>query len=414
MSNYYGYRDVKVLIAEKLMTMDGWKVYGYSPDNSDPYTDYYDPAYWGGIAEKNGYILCVGINREAQAEEIRDYINGNAVDTSIYEKIEKLQEMTIDRGATEGEAATAQKMIERLQDKLSEQQEQARQYTVTGTIPAHMANPPRMNWHIEKDGVYIAKGNGILKYSSIWYDYKHQDRDILDSHRELIKQFDAFINKIDTTCGGMIGNGDLETYEKVKVTEYKRENVAVEDADGCIKEGQCFIVKTSFNYGHNKDYVYKIHETEYNGKKSYYAYKLNGKLTKECTGQANPGNYWRISDNFLKWFEKRALAWCHIEEVNTPYEVEKVVKKVIKSEQKQRNATESKPAEGVDKYTYKVSEDVDTRTNEKIYLVKIVEKLTKDEYINVNKYIKSLGGYYSKFKHAFLFKENPSELLSIA
>lgn len=35
MSNYWEYRDVKVLIAERLMTMDGWKVYGYHADNSD-------------------------------------------------------------------------------------------------------------------------------------------------------------------------------------------------------------------------------------------------------------------------------------------------------------------------------------------------------------------------------------------
>lgn len=66
----------------------------------------------------------------------------------------------------------------------------------------------------------------------------------------------------------------------------------------------------------------------------------------------------------------------------------------------------------VNAYTYEVSEDTDTRTGEKIFLVKVSEKLSREEYIAVNKYIKSLGGYYSKFKHAFLFKENPSEKLN--
>lgn len=61
-------------------------------------------------------------------------------------------------------------------------------------------------------------------------------------------------------------------------------------------------------------------------------------------------------------------------------------------------------------YTYTVTEDIDTRDDSKIYLVKVEEKLTKDEYIQVNKYIKSLGGYWSRFKHAFLFKEYPKEL----
>lgn len=60
-----------------------------------------------------------------------------------------------------------------------------------------------------------------------------------------------------------------------------------------------------------------------------------------------------------------------------------------------------------------MTEDTDTRDGSKIYLVKVAEKLSRDEYIQVNKYIKSLGGYYSKFKHAFLFKENPSDKLNI-
>lgn len=30
MSTYYQYKDVKVMMAHKLMTMDGWKVYGWN------------------------------------------------------------------------------------------------------------------------------------------------------------------------------------------------------------------------------------------------------------------------------------------------------------------------------------------------------------------------------------------------
>ena len=44
MSNYYEYREVKVMIAHKLMGMEGWKVYGYKEDRSDSMTDYWDPA----------------------------------------------------------------------------------------------------------------------------------------------------------------------------------------------------------------------------------------------------------------------------------------------------------------------------------------------------------------------------------
>ena len=41
------------------------------------------------------------------------------------------------------------------------------------------------------------------------------------------------------------------------------------------------------------------------------------------------------------------------------------------------------------------------------------EKLNRNEYLEVAKMIKSLGGYYSRFKHAFIFKDDPSSKLGI-
>lgn len=462
MSNYYDYREVKVMIAHKLMSIEGWKVYGYKEDRSDSMTDYWDPANWDGIAEKNGYILCVDVYGAAEPQEIKKYnYSGFTYDSSIAEKIKKLEAMTVERGASEAEAESAKNMIKRLQEKAEKATENAEKYIVVGTIPGHMAHPPKMNWHIEKDGVIIAKGNGILKFADIWryynYDrdmewlneYKQDKKAYADKHTQdlinrgyydreedarrnterhiedleedikLIDKFEAFINKLDTTCGGLLGEGDGVIYEKVTVTEYKKENKVVEDAAGSLKEGQCFILKTNFNYGRYKGFTYRIHEKTYeDGQKRYFAYKLNGKKTKECTGKADQSNCWWIYDTekFLKWFSQNALAWCHIEEVKTPYEVEKVVKKTIKAEKKADTSFAGETAQteepGINAYTYEISEDTDTRTGEKIFLVKVAEKLSREEYITVNKYIKSLGGYYSKFKHAFLFKENPAEKLN--
>ena len=124
-----------------------------------------------------------------------------------------------------------------------------------------------------------------------------------------------------------------------------------------------------------------------------------------------------MHDNLTKWIEKGSITWCHIEEVKTPYEVEKVVKKTIKTEKKNTKTAETTDIASTEKinvnnYTYEVTEDTDTRDNSKIYLVKVAEKLSREDYIKVNKYIKSIGGYYSKFKHAFLFKEDPTTLLN--
>lgn len=460
MSTYYEYKDVKVMIAHKLMNVEGWKVYGYSPNESDSMTDYYSPAHWGGIAEKNGYILCVDVCGAREPEEIRKYnYSGFSYDNKIMEKIAKLETMTVERGASEQEEASAKTSIERLQKKAETATENNNKYTVIGTIPGHIAHPSRCNWHIEKNGIIIAKGNGILKYSSIdsYYSYENYmkdykefktlgadawekentkyllnhsyhyeteedaikgakyNRERLEKDIILIEEFEKFISKLDTTCGGLLGEGDGTIYEKVTVTEYKKELKAFDTETGSIAEGQLFKLKSNFNYGHNKGQVFRIHETEYNGRKSYHAYKLNGKRTKECTGNADTSNQWRtFSEKFLKWIEEGTISWCELQEVKTPYEVEKVVKKTIKTEKK--SGAEGKTIEETQKtannYTYEVSVDVDTRTNEKIYLVKVVEKLNREEYLQVNKYIKSLGGYYSKFKHAFLFSKNPAEALN--
>ncbi len=177
MSNYYGYREVKVMIAHKLMTMDGWKIYGYHPDESDFMTDYYSPVHWDGVAEKNGYVLCVNIYGEAKPQEVRSYSNKSATgNKDIMEKIAKLEAMTVERGASEAEAASAKASIEKLQKKMSESKEE---YVVVDTVPGHMAHPSKMNWHLEKDGVIVLKGNRILKYSSV-YNYYNYERDLKD------------------------------------------------------------------------------------------------------------------------------------------------------------------------------------------------------------------------------------------
>lgn len=460
MSTYYQYQDVGVMIAHKLMSLEGWKVYGYHADESDSMTDYYSPAYWGGIAEKNAYILVVNNSYAREPEEIRKYnYSGFIYDRSIIEKIQKLEQMTVERGASEAEETSAKAAISKLQKKAEEDTENRNKYVVVGLIPGHMANPPRCNWHIEKDGIIIAKGNGILKYASVdsYYRYPHykesmeefkkdkkkyfddwaQDQfmrgyystlekaleaaqsrlEDMEKDAKMIADFEAFINKIDTTCGGLLGEGDGVIYEKVKVTEYKTEQKAVETTTGSVKDGQCFILKTSFNCGRYKGLVYRIHEVGEEEKKYFTAYKLNRKLTKECHGLANQNNTWYIgtSDNLTKWIEKGAISWCDIQEVKTPYEVERVVKKTIKvtkTGKKQTTIAEATPENISSNLHFEISEDTDTRTNEKIYLVKVVKKLSREDYVKVNQYIKSLGGYYSKFKHAFLFKEDPTKLLN--
>lgn len=449
MSNYYDYREVKVMIAHRLMALDGWKVYNYSPDESDSMTDYYCPATWGGVAEKNGYVLCVDVYGAREPQEIRKYNHTDfSYDRNIADKIKKLEAMTVERGASEAEAESALVMIERLQKKAEAETEIKEKYVVVGMIPGHQAHPNKCNWHIEKDGIIIAKGNGILKYSGIYYkeNYKRRTEDEIreqirrtnsgrswfndteleksvkyqmEEQEETLKlksDFDKFINKIDTTCGGLLGEGDGFIYEKVTVTEYKKENKAVETVSGEVKDGQHFILKGSFNHNCYRGLVYRIHENKTERGSYFTAYKLNGKLTKECTGSASQNNRWgTFGDKFLKWVEQGLISFCEIQEVKVPYEVEKVAKKKVttsKSTKVEETEEQQKKETDSNIYTYEILEDVDTRDSSNIWVVKVKDSLSREEYKELNKYMGDIGGYYSRFKHGFIFKENPSDLLN--
>lgn len=170
MSNYYEYRDIKVKIAERLMTMDGWKIHGYKPDESDAMTDYWSPANWGGVAEKNSHILCVAVYG-AVKETIRyDYVSSASVG---YDKIRKSEATTQANGAGAQEEKSTKKSIENLLAKVKESESTEKKEI--GRIPAHMENPGRCNWHMEKDGVSIraflfCKTRSII-YLNIYYLY---------------------------------------------------------------------------------------------------------------------------------------------------------------------------------------------------------------------------------------------------
>lgn len=63
---------------------------------------------------------------------------------------------------------------------------------------------------------------------------------------------------------------------------------------------------------------------------------------------------------------------------------------------------------GTEAAEYDISEDVHTKTGEKLWIVKILKSLSRDEYISEKQHMSELGGYYSKFKHGFVFKADPT------
>lgn len=80
-----------------------------------------------------------------------------------------------------------------------------------------------------------------------------------------------------------------------------------------------------------------------------------------------------------------------------------------KTTPKQKKAPEIAQKAG---YTYKITRGEDTRDGSALWVVRIEETLDKSAYIAENNRMKALGGYYSKFKHGFVFRFDPTEKLS--
>lgn len=100
----------------------------------------------------------------------------------------------------------------------------------------------------------------------------------------------------------------------------------------------------------------------------------------------------------------------------------KIVPKTARIKKQKNEAAKTKKAEPEQKekapaieekasYTFKVTHGEDTRDGSELWVVRIQETLSKDEYIRINKLMKDLGGYYSKFKHGFIFRFEPSVVL---
>lgn len=79
---------------------------------------------------------------------------------------------------------------------------------------------------------------------------------------------------------------------------------------------------------------------------------------------------------------------------------------------KEKKTSNEKVAVAEIEQEYEIKETKHTKTNEVIFVVKIVHTLTREEYKKVAEKMKQLGGYYSKFVHGFVFKENPASLLA--
>lgn len=453
--SYYEMRDSKVSIAHALMGL-GWKVYDYKADESDSMTDYYSPANWGGIATKNGYILVIDNKYNSNSgKEITKYNPAGNLSLDDRNKIEKLQSMTTERGATEAEETTAKAAIEKIQNKISG----ISAYEVIDTYPEYMGNPGRSKWHIEKDGKIFDKGTGLTKFSELerrWmFDYntleykegykkvnqwnselgdsERVDRVPTDELIKLTKAFNNLIKRFENVVAGvtMTGDGTEET---------EKEGLKAESRRGykkAIKKEK----KTSLKMvGVNRDYIlvgdyltfphhghyWKV-TSEYMQKgmwkgveesKQAFVYEIVGAESRGYQQLKNPKRYYDYEFRMLKSLEEGKVKIFELKEVTEIIEVEKwekIDKTTYNSNQetapeKKEESQEAITINNTNQFT--IEQRQHTKTNENIWVCKLVNTVSKEEFKSILIDIKKKGGYYSKFVGGFVFNFDPTELLN--
>ena len=468
-SLYYEMRDAKVRIAEEL-SHRGWEIIGFKEDESDSMTDYYSPANWNGIATKNGFILCVDCSSPAERKEIKKYNYGNCLNQSDIEKIKKLEALTQDRGATEGEEDNAQRMIEKIKANTSDKPT----YEVTGYTIAHMANPGKCKWHIEKDGCLYDKGIGITKYADVpesymfdintmeykesykycsYYDYDksedvRKERTLSEREEKVTKELKALILKWERITNSMNGmyNGTKENRKEAEeqATDEKMEKVTVKETKIVLrmievtnrKEIKVNDYITVSHHGHywkiTSEYMQKGTWKGVQESKKAFIYEIVGSESRGYQSLKNPKSYYNYEFRMLKEMELGNIKIFELKEVEEVTEVEKWVKINKKKETiykeketiKDYNSDTVTTSEGntatntvtsaTAKYNFTITEEQDTRDNSTLWVVRLTDKLEREQWKEYNELMKSNKGYYSKFKGGHIFKENPTDKLNVS
>lgn len=191
--NYYDRKSVSATLAVALKA-EGWTVYRYKEDKSDSMTDYYDPASWlGGVASHPSGALFVCDHSDGTPEAIPVHEQLRIVEPCMhcnqtgeepggwtladararpqeYNRHVLVRQYGEDAVASGKVFAGCSSVVSPIPFKdggvekctkchgSGEIQTGTAQGKLLHTIPAHLANPPRTNWHLERDGRVVRSG----------------------------------------------------------------------------------------------------------------------------------------------------------------------------------------------------------------------------------------------------------------
>lgn len=134
-------------------------------------------------------------------------------------------------------------------------------------------------------------------------------------------------------------------------------------------------------------------------------------ILKDVDSFVNSYNY-DDSDSMTDYFNVNFYYFnCKYSEVKIVPKVARVSKKDYTPRAPKETKESTTAALETNGENFTVTESEHTKTHEKIYLVKCLVSLSRDDYKLLNNLFKDNGGYYSRFTHSFIFKNDPTEFL---
>ena len=282
---YYEKERAKVNLALALK-QEGWELFGYHGDESDMMTDYYCPAWWSGVATKEGYILVVDdkfASNSCYREVVRHYnetsLKANERDLR---RLTHLKNITVERGASEQEQETAQKAIAEIEARSNKC---AYTEEVKAVYPEYKANPANYNWHIQDvKGNIIAMGkglNGFSFYTWMWdFEKKTADKNIDEDTQKEIDNLYKLVNKINKSIINpkymYVNTGKKVEKTSIKPVKQDRKDLKVGDVITLDHHGHYWVIIDEFNQKQRDGSMRKFFTYELLGSEKRGYQRLNG------------------------------------------------------------------------------------------------------------------------------------------
>ena len=214
-------------------------------------------------------------------------------------------------------------------------------------------------------------------------------------------------------------------YEIVEVTKTKTHKTLeprnIEQPEE-IKAGQYFKLLGGFNYGCFKGSVYQI--IGVNNNDFITAHKMGKGYKNVTSGNVRGTNFPCTVERLKNWIKQGAISFVELVEVEKTEEYTSSIRRPKKStgmstkireettEQNNSEPAASASQNDINNYDFEIVTDIDTRDNSKIFVVKVKNKV--EDFATLRELMKGINGYYSRYKHGFIFKDDPTEAINRA